>query len=129
MGNGSTVRWEKDNDGVVVLTLDDPNQSANTMNKAYLESLRAAVQRLQEESDEITGVIIASAKKTFFAGGDLNDLKLVTAETAAEFAASVEEGKLLLRALETLGRPVVAAINGAALGRGLEICLGAHHRI
>ncbi|MEO8968498.1 MAG: 3-hydroxyacyl-CoA dehydrogenase NAD-binding domain-containing protein [Solirubrobacteraceae bacterium] len=125
----STIRWDKDDDGVVILTLDDPNQSANTMNAAYGASISAAVDRLEAEKDEITGVIIASAKKTFFAGGDLNDLKIVTPETAEEFAGWVRENKAVLRRLETLGKPVVAAINGAALGGGLEICLACHHRV
>ena len=74
----STIRWDKDADGIVILTLDDPSQSANTMNAAYVDSMRATVTRLQEERDEIKGVIIASAKKTFFAGGDLNELRPVT---------------------------------------------------
>ncbi len=125
----STIRWDRDDDGVVILTLDDPNQSANTMNAAYGASITDAVDRLETEKDEITGVIIASAKKTFFAGGDLNDLKTVTPETAEEFAGWVRENKAVLRRLETLGKPVVAAINGAALGGGLEICLACHHRV
>ena len=74
-------------------------------------------------------MIITSAKKTFFAGGDLNDLKLATRENADEIAGFVRDGKAVLRRLETLGKPVVAAINGAALGGGLEIALACHHRI
>ena len=127
-GSG-TIRWEQGADGVVVLTLDDPNQSANTMNAAYRESLAATVDRLEAERDGITGVMITSAKKTFFAGGDLNDLKRVGPEHKAEMAERVREGKSMLRRLETLGKPVVAAINGAALGGGLEIALSCHHRI
>jgi 3-hydroxyacyl-CoA dehydrogenase / enoyl-CoA hydratase / 3-hydroxybutyryl-CoA epimerase len=125
----TTIRWEQDADGVVVLTLDDPNQSANTMNAAYAASIRATVDRLEAEKDAITGVIITSAKKTFFAGGDLNDLKLATRENAEEIARFVRDGKAVLRRLETLGKPVVAAINGAALGGGLEIALACHYRI
>ena len=124
-----TIRWEQDADGVVVLTLDDPNQSANTMNDAYKASMRATVERLEAEKDSITGVVITSAKKTFFAGGDLNDLKKARREDAAEVAQMVRELKADLRKLETLGKPVVAAINGAALGGGLEICLATHHRV
>ncbi|HEY1567596.1 MAG TPA: hypothetical protein VGF68_11290, partial [Solirubrobacteraceae bacterium] len=56
----TTIRWEKDDDGVVILTLDDPNQSANTMNAAYAASIRATVDRLEAERDDITGVIITS---------------------------------------------------------------------
>src|SRR3954470_12528836 len=125
----NTIRWEQDSDGIVTLILDDPNQSANTMNADYGESIRATVDRLEAEKESIAGVVITSAKKTFFAGGDLNDLKKVTPETAGEFAGWVRENKALLRRLETLGRPVVAAINGAALGGGLEIALACHRRI
>src|SRR3954447_26664724 len=124
-----TIRYEQGDDGIVVLTLDDPNQSANTMNAAFGESLLATVDRLEAEKDDIKGVVITSAKKTFFAGGDLNDLKKVTKENAAEFAEFVRENKGRLRGLETLGKPVAAAINGAALGGGPEICLACHHRV
>src|SRR5215472_15286873 len=125
----STVSWERGDDGIVILTLDDPNQSVNTMNADFAASLNATVARLRAEKDEIAGVIITSAKRTFFAGGDLNDLKRVTREHAEEFTAFLRELKAGLRAIETLGRPVVAAINGAALGGGLEVALSAQHRI
>ncbi len=129
MSESSTIRWERDDDGVVILTLDDPNQSANTMNAAYAASIRATVDRLEAERDEITGVIITSAKKTFFAGGDLNDLRAATRERSDEIATFIREGNAVLRRLETLGRPVVAAVNGTALGGGLEIMLACHHRV
>jgi 3-hydroxyacyl-CoA dehydrogenase/enoyl-CoA hydratase/3-hydroxybutyryl-CoA epimerase len=87
------------------------------------------VERLRAEKDQIKGVIITSAKKTFFAGGDLNALRLVNKENAREFGEFLTEAKGQLRAIETLGVPVVAAINGAALGGGLEIALATHHRI
>src|SRR5919107_911494 len=129
MAESTTIKWDQGDDGIVVLTLDDPNQSANTMNAAYKASMEAAVDRLEAEKDSIRGVVITSAKKTFFAGGDLNDLKAVTKAQAGEFAGFVRENKARLRRLETLGKPVVAAINGAALGGGLEICLACHHRV
>jgi 3-hydroxyacyl-CoA dehydrogenase/enoyl-CoA hydratase/3-hydroxybutyryl-CoA epimerase len=125
----NTIQWDKDADGIVTLTLDDPTGSANVMNEHYSESMHNAVERLAAEKDSITGVVITSAKKTFFAGGDLNDLKKATKENADEIAGFVRDGKAVLRRLETLGKPVVAAINGAALGGGLEIALACHHRI
>jgi 3-hydroxyacyl-CoA dehydrogenase/enoyl-CoA hydratase/3-hydroxybutyryl-CoA epimerase len=125
----STIRWERGDDGIVVLTLDDPAQSANTMNAAYAESMGKTVERLQAEKDQIKGVIITSGKKTFFAGGDLNALRLVNKENAQEFGEFLKAAKGQLRTIETLGVPVVAAINGAALGGGLEIALATHHRI
>jgi 3-hydroxyacyl-CoA dehydrogenase/enoyl-CoA hydratase/3-hydroxybutyryl-CoA epimerase len=125
----NTIRWDQDADGIVTLTLDDPSQRANTMNLAYEESMHAAVTRLSAEKDSITGVIVTSGKDTFFAGGDLRLLSQVTDETAAAFFTSIEVIKADLRKLETLGRPVVAALNGTALGGGLEIALATHHRI
>ena len=123
------IRYEKGQDQIVVLTLDMPGQSANTMNAAYREAMAATLTRLEAEKDEIAGVVITSAKKTFFAGGDLNELIKVDKAQAKAFYDSVLVLKAQLRRLETLGKPVVAAINGAALGGGWEICLACHHRV
>ncbi|MGN8343695.1 3-hydroxyacyl-CoA dehydrogenase NAD-binding domain-containing protein [Pseudomonas sp. SMV71] len=123
------IRYEIDQDRIVVLTFDMPGQSANTMNAVYREAMAACVARLQAEKDSIAGVIITSAKKTFFAGGDLNELVKVGKPEAQAFYQMVLGLKAQLRALETLGKPVVAAINGAALGGGWEICLACHHRV
>ena len=123
------IRYEKGQDQIVVLTIDMPGQSANTMNGVYREAMAATVARLEAEKDSIAGVIITSAKKTFFAGGDLNELIKVDKPHAKDFYASVLVLKAQLRALETLGKPVVAAINGAALGGGWEICLACQHRV
>ncbi|MEI6254454.1 MAG: enoyl-CoA hydratase/isomerase family protein, partial [Mycobacteriaceae bacterium] len=125
----NTIQWDKDADGIVTLTLDDPTGSANVMNEHYKESMHKAVERLVAEKDSITGVVITSGKKTFFAGGDLKAMITAGPENAGEIFAEVEEIKADLRALETLGKPVVAAINGAALGGGLEIALACHRRI
>src|SRR5690606_27546434 len=81
------------------------------------------------EVDDITGVVLTSAKKTFFAGGDLGDILSIPADGADLAIETVERAKAPLRRLETLGRPVVAAIGGAALGGGLEIALATHHRL
>ncbi len=125
----NTIQWDKDADGIVTLTLDDPTGSANVMNEHYAESMRNAVDRLVAEKDSITGVVITSAKKTFFAGGDLKGMMTLGPDDAAAAFATPEAIKADLRRLETLGVPVVAAINGAALGGGLEIALACHHRI
>jgi 3-hydroxyacyl-CoA dehydrogenase/enoyl-CoA hydratase/3-hydroxybutyryl-CoA epimerase len=123
------MRWDKDQDGIFVLTIDDPEQSANTMNQRFISSLGEVLDRLESERDSTTGVVVTSAKKTFFAGGDLHDLRKARPEDAEEIAQMVRGVKSQLRRLETIGKPVVAAINGAALGGGLEICLACHRRV
>ena len=128
-GSTGMIGWERDADGIVTLTMDDPAQRANTMNAAFQDSLGPSVDRLYAEQDGITGVILTSAKDTFFAGGDLRLLSQVIDDTAAEFFAAAEKLKAHLRRLETFPRPVVAALNGTALGGGLEIALACHHRV
>ncbi len=120
-------------DGIAHLILDDPNQSANTMNPAYRDAMGRAVDQLAADvaanPDAIKGAIVSSAKSTFFAGGDLKLMTQATPADAPDIFENVESIKATLRKLETVGKPVVAAINGAALGGGLEITLACHHRI
>jgi len=123
------IHYQKDQDQIVTLTIDMPGQNANTMNAVYRQAMAETVIRLQEEKDTIAGVIITSGKKTFFAGGDLNELIQVEKAQTQLFQDWVSRLKAQLRVLETFGKPVVAAINGAALGGGWEICLACHHRI
>ncbi|WP_395244860.1 3-hydroxyacyl-CoA dehydrogenase NAD-binding domain-containing protein [Agromyces sp. MMS24-K17] len=121
--------WAEDADGVVTITIDDPDSQVNTMNPHFVRALEATVDRLEAERDRIAGVVLASAKKSWFAGGDLNLLQSADPANAAEETAHIEHVKSLLRRLERLGKPVVATLNGTALGGGLEVALAAHHRI
>jgi 3-hydroxyacyl-CoA dehydrogenase / enoyl-CoA hydratase / 3-hydroxybutyryl-CoA epimerase len=74
-------------------------------------------------------VLVTSGKSTFFAGGDLKELIQARPEDADAVAANTDRVKASLRVLETLGIPVVAVLNGSALGGGLEIALACHRRI
>ncbi|MCC3780045.1 enoyl-CoA hydratase/isomerase family protein, partial [Streptomyces sp. UNOB3_S3] len=129
MSTPTTIRYDRGDDGVVTLTLDDPTQSANTMNDAFKASLTAVADRLEAEKESVRGVIFTSAKKTFFAGGDLRELIKATPADAQHVFDAGMTVKRDLRRIETLGVPVVAAINGAALGGGYEIALACHHRV
>ena len=124
----SAIKYEKNADNIVILTLDSSGQSANTMNAEFRDSLNEVSEKLKAETD-LKGIIFRSAKKTFFAGGDLDELIQVQPEHATEFFKMIEELKGDLRSIETLGVPVVAALNGTALGGGWEIALGCHYRI
>ncbi|WP_424920200.1 3-hydroxyacyl-CoA dehydrogenase NAD-binding domain-containing protein [Streptomyces sp. wa13] len=129
MTESTTIRWEQDETGVVTLVLDDPGQSANTMNQGFKDSIAAVAERAEAEKDSIRGIIYTSAKKTFFAGGDLKDMIRIGPDDAQAAFDAGTAIKKSLRTIETLGKPVVAAINGAALGGGYEIALAAHHRV
>jgi len=123
----SVFRYERDNDGIVTVTMDMTGP-VNAMNAEYHGAMNETVAKLEAEKG-LTGVIFASAKKVFFAGGDLNDLVKADPEQAEEFFNSTEEMKAGLRRIEKLPVPVVAAINGAALGGGYELCLACNYRI
>jgi 3-hydroxyacyl-CoA dehydrogenase/enoyl-CoA hydratase/3-hydroxybutyryl-CoA epimerase len=127
--SSGNIRWEEDGVGVVVLTLDDPNRSANTMTDDFVADLRLAVERLEDRRQSLAGVVIASAKESFFAGGDLDRLRAVDAETIDELSDHAAAVTSLLRRLEVLRLPVAAAIAGPALGGGLEIALACNRRL
>ncbi|HEU5428908.1 MAG TPA: 3-hydroxyacyl-CoA dehydrogenase NAD-binding domain-containing protein [Actinocrinis sp.] len=125
---GAGIRYSRDAEDIVTLTIDQDGP-VNVMGAGFRADFGTVVQRLEAERDSIRGVIVTSAKKTFFAGADLRELVRITKADAAAFAREVESVKSLQRRLERLGRPVVAAVNGSALGGGLEIALACHHRV
>ncbi|ANF82423.1 3-hydroxyacyl-CoA dehydrogenase [Acinetobacter sp. NCu2D-2] len=124
----SAIQFEKNADNIVILTLDSPNQSANTMNADFRQALSTTVEQLKAD-ENIAGIIFRSNKKTFFAGGDLDELIQAKPENATEFFHMIEDLKANLRYIETRDIPVVAALNGTALGGGWELALGCHYRI
>lgn len=123
----SVFNYVKDADGIVTITMDMPG-SVNAMNQLYRDTMNQTVQRLEQE-EGLAGVVIASAKSTFFAGGDLNELTDFKPGDEADFQAKIELTKNDLRRLERLPVPVVAAINGAAMGGGFEIALACNYRV
>lgn len=123
----SGFNYEKDTDGIVTITMD-LDAKVNSMSAEYRAEMQDTVAKLQAEAG-LTGVVIASAKKTFFAGADLNEILAVEPGGIKDFFDIIEGMKADFRALEKLPVPVVAAINGAALGGGFEVCLACNYRI
>jgi 3-hydroxyacyl-CoA dehydrogenase/enoyl-CoA hydratase/3-hydroxybutyryl-CoA epimerase len=123
-----TLRYEIDADGIATLTFDDPGSAVNTMTEAWQHDLAEAAARLERDKERIRGVLLASAKPTFFAGAALKSVLQLKAEDAAPGFARIEAMKRSFRRIETLGRPVVALLAGAALGGGWELALVAHAR-
>lgn len=117
--------YDKDADGIVTITMDLPGPT-NLINTVFTDALAAALEQLGAET-ALGGVILTSAKPAFVAGGDIDALYAMS-DPQTTFDA-IEQIKALMRRLETLGAPVVAAINGAALGGGLELALACHHRV
>ncbi len=125
----SPIRYERDVANIITVTFDSPGSPVNTMSTAWREALAEAVGRLQAERATIAGVVLASAKKTFFAGAELNEIIKLEERDGPRFFEEIEGIKKQFRALERIGKPVVACINGAALGGGWEVALCSHYRI
>ena len=121
--------WDRDEAGVVVVTFDDPDSTVNIFNARFTAALRIMTERLQAEAENITGVVITSGKSSFSAGEDLGLIREATGADRDPLRQSVLEAQHILRQLECLGIPVVALLNGTALGSGFELALACHHRI
>ena len=125
----NSIRYDKDAANIVTLTFDQPGSPVNTLGPQWQSDLGEALARLVAERDAIAGVILASAKTSFVAGAELKGMLALTEGDAPRVFEEIETVKRGFRTLEKLGRPVVAAINGTALGGGWEVALAAHHRI
>ena len=121
-----TIHYEKDDKNIVVLSMDMENRSQNVINDVLLNALKNVSEKLFSD-DNLAGIIITSKKKDFLAGADID--KLFQATDPKELMEWIENYKAILRKLETMDKPLVAAINGSALGGGYEITLTCHYRV
>jgi enoyl-CoA hydratase/carnithine racemase len=124
-----TIRYDLDDDGIGTVTFDEPGSSVNTMCLAWQDDMVELAARVVEDAPRLKGIVLASAKPSFFAGADLKLLMRSSERDATEAFGRIERIKQTFRRLETLGTPIVACLNGAALGGGWEVALIAHHRI
>ena len=123
-----TIQYELQN-GIATLTFDEPDSPVNTMCLQWQADLTEATAQVLKDKDAITGIILASNKTTFFAGADLKGLMRNKATDASAIFTEIERMKKNFRTLETLGKPVVSCLNGAALGGGWEVALVGHYRV
>ena len=116
-------------DGIATITFDEPGSPVNTMCEQWHDDLVAVTAQVVQDKEAIRGIVLASGKTTFFAGADLKGTMRLQPGDAARVFREIEETKKCFRTLETLGKPVVSCLNGAALGGGWEVALAAHCRI
>ncbi len=134
--NTETIHFELDADGIALLTIDVPGQTMNVITPEFSANMATLIEKIANDTN-IKGAVITSGKATgFMAGADLKGMSAIVAlredstqSRAAKIFAAAFTMNTYLRRLETCGKPIAAAINGLALGGGLEICLACHYRV
>ena len=125
-----TIQYEVGNDGIAILTIDLPGRPMNVLAPEFLQDLENLTDRISSD-DAVKGAVLTSGKKSFIAGADIMDIVTVYERglSPSEAAGFSRDLNRQLRKLETCGKPFAAAINGLALGGGLEVCLACHYRV
>ncbi|VVQ15379.1 enoyl-CoA hydratase-related protein [Pseudomonas fluorescens] len=126
------IRADLDTDGILLVTIDMPGRAMNVFSSAMMDSLEKVLD-LVEQDPAIRGLVITSCKQVFLAGADLEMIRMFTDRAEVDSPAQLHElcgrlGRLFLR-LEQIDKPSVAAVNGLALGGGLELALACHQRV
>ncbi|MFZ5525589.1 MAG: 3-hydroxyacyl-CoA dehydrogenase NAD-binding domain-containing protein [Pseudomonadota bacterium] len=126
MTQAQAFTFDIDADGIGLVTIDMPGRAMNVLNPTLVEPFAGLVQQLETDAN-LKGLVITSGKPTFIVGADIDQLTQIT--SAEEAYKLCEDLKGMLRRMEKSGKPVVAALNGTALGGGLELALACHARI
>ena len=114
------------NDGVTVLTVNRPNQ-LNALNKQTLGEISVAFENMRNDDETKVVILTGSGDKAFVAGADIKEFAHFNGVEGTELA---KEGHMkVFNLIEEFPKPVIAAVNGFALGGGLELAMSAHVRI
>ena len=124
------ISYSVDADGIALLSIDVPGRPMNVLTEEFFDELPKCIDRIVQDGS-VKGAIITSMKKDFMAGADLKSLVEVcdrgmTPDQVYEWERPFSRD---LRRMETCGKPIAAAINGTALGGGLELALACHYRV
>ncbi len=114
------------NDSVLTITINRPKQ-LNALNKQTIDELNLAITAAEQDSSTRVILLTGSGEKAFIAGADIKEFASFSKEQGK--ALSAEGHKNLFNLVENLSKPVIAAVNGFALGGGLELAMAAHIRI
>ncbi len=126
----NTIQYHVDADGIALLTIDLPGKSMNVLTPEMMDDLETLIDRLAGD-DAVKGAVVTSGKKAFIAGADIKEMvtaydRGMSEKETYEFSHALNRR---LRKMETCGKPIAVAINGLALGGGLEVCLAGHYRV
>ena len=113
-------------EALAIITINRPKK-LNALNKATIEELHEAFQVLDKDSSVKVIVITGSGEKAFVAGADISEFAHFTVDNGGQLAAKGQE--MLFNFIENLSKPVIAAVNGFALGGGLELAMACHFRV
>jgi 3-hydroxyacyl-CoA dehydrogenase/enoyl-CoA hydratase/3-hydroxybutyryl-CoA epimerase len=114
-------------DGIAVVTFDLPGEPVNKLNAAVKVEFEALLIRIRDDAEIRAVVLISGKPDNFIAGADIEEFTALTTQAEAERLSF--EGQEMVSRVETLPKPVVAAIHGACLGGGLELALACHYRV
>lgn len=119
------VTWSKAEDHIAVMTLNR-KEAANAMSKQLLDDLNIAIQEVAQDNSIYCAILTGAGEKAFCAGADLKERKTMTDEQVTEAVRYIGN---TVSALEKMPKPVIAALNGAAYGGGLELALACDLRL